>query len=97
MRLVLGAIVLISAVAALDAARGSHWDQLAMLLVVGSLAVAGLVMSAWLGNAVRLRPDVMAWVKQQAALTDDEPRLLVDRAIAAYRAQMLPDAEDPRQ
>ena len=97
MRRVFGAILVISAVAALDAARGNHWDQLAMSIVVGSLALAGLMLSVSLRNTVRLRADLMAWIEQQAAMTDDEPRMVADRAIAAYRAQMLPDADTTRQ
>ena len=94
MRLLLGASLLVAGVAALDAIRGDHWDQFAMLIVIAALAVAGLALRAREGNTVRLRADLMAWVEQQAAVTDDEPRLVIDRALAAYRARMLPESEE---
>ena len=93
MRMLLGISMLIAIVAAIDAARGAHWDQFALLCVLGALSLIALVIA---GRAVRPRPDLMNWVEQQAAVTDDDPNRVVDRALAAYRAQMLSDPEDGR-
>jgi hypothetical protein len=93
MRTLLGVAVLVAFVAALDAALGGHWDQFALLCVLGVLV---LIVMLNTGRRVRPRPDLMNWVEQQAATTDDDPNRVVDRALAAYRAQMLPDAEDGR-
>jgi len=89
----LGVSILVAVVAAIDAARGAHWDQFALLCALGALSLIALVGA---GRSVRPRPDLMNWVEQQAAVTDDDPSRIVDRALAAYRAQMLPDAEDGR-
>ena len=93
MRTLLGVSILVAVVAAIDAARGAHWDQFALLCALGALSLIALVGA---GRSVRPRPDLMNWVEQQAAVTDDDPSRIVDRALAAYRAQMLPDAEDGR-
>jgi len=92
-RMLLGVSTLIAVVAAIDAALGAHWDQFALLCVLGVLSLIALVGA---GRSVRLRPDLMNWVEQQSAVTDDDPNRVVDRALAAYRAQMLPDTEDGR-
>lgn len=93
MRWLFGVSVLVAVVAAIDAARGAHWDQFALLCVLAALSLIALVAR---GRTVEPRPDLMNWVEQQAAVTDDDPNRVVDRALAAYRAQMLPDAEDGR-
>ena len=93
MRTLFGVSILVAVVAAIDAARGAHWDQFALLCVLAALSLIALVRT---GRTVEPRPDLMNWVEQQAAVTDDDPNRVVDRALAAYRAQMLPDAEDGR-
>lgn len=82
---------IVTVVAAVDAARGAHWDQFAMLVTIGVLTGAALVLTVARGPVVRPRADLVRWVQRHAAETDDDPRLVVDRALAAYRAAMLPD------
>ena len=93
MRMLFGVSILVAVVAAIDAARGAHWDQFALLCVLAALSLIALVGAR---RTVEPRPDLMNWVEQQAAVTDDDPNRVVDRALAAYRAQMLPDVEDGR-
>ena len=93
MRMLSGISTLVAVVAAIDAARGAHWDQFALLCVLAALSLITLVGS---GRTVEPRPDLMNWVEEHAAVTDDDPNRVVDRALAAYRAQMLPDVQDGR-
>ena len=90
MRILLAIIVLFAAVAAFDAVRGGHWDQFAMLVAIVALAAGALVVYLRRRPGVRPRPDLMAWLADQAALTDDSPDAIADRALAAYRAELLP-------
>ena len=94
MRLLLGTSILLATVAALDAARGPHWDQFAMLVVLGLLSAGALWMSRVNRAAIVPRADLARWVREQSALTDDEPASIVDRALAAYRAQFLRTPRD---
>ncbi|MEA5558038.1 hypothetical protein [Nodularia spumigena] len=89
MRILLAIIGLFAAVAAIDAVRGEHWDQFAMLVVIAALAVVSLALYLSRRPGVRPRPDLMAWLADQAALTDDSPDAIADRALAAYRAELL--------
>jgi hypothetical protein len=89
MRVLLAMIVLFASVAAFDAVRGGHWDQFAMLLVIAALAVVSLALYLSRRPGVRPRSDLMAWLDDQAALTDDSPDAIADRALAAYRAELL--------
>lgn len=94
MRTLLITSICLASIAGLDAVRGDHWDQFAMLGVLAGLSVVGLVLHERQRSAVRLRPELLAWLEDHAARTDDEPRRVVDRAMAAYRAQLLPDPDD---
>jgi len=94
MRILLAIIALFAAVAAFDAVRGGHWDQFAMLVVIAALAVVALILYLRRRPGVRPRSDLMAWLADQAALTDDSPDAIADRALAAYRAELLPRPSD---
>ena len=91
MRTLLGTSVVLALIAALDAFRGDHWDQFAMLGLLVALLVGAIAVDTRRRASVRLRPDLLSWVRDHAARTDDEPPRVVDRALAAYRAEMLPD------
>lgn len=93
-RMLLSASLVIVAVAVVDAVRGDHWDQVVMLTVLALLIGLVLGLEVRARTSIRLRPDLFAWVQTQAAHTDDEPRRVVARAVAAYRAEMLPEADE---
>ncbi len=92
MRVLLGTSVVVASIACLDAFRGNHWDQFTMLAVLAGVGLVALVIESRRSTSVRLRPDLFRWVEEHAAQTDDETRRVVDRAVASYRAEMLPDA-----
>lgn len=93
MRALLATSVVLALIAALDAARGSHWDQFTMLTVIAGIGLGALALESRRRTSVRLRPDLLSWVEGHASRTDDEPRRIVDRAVAAYRAEISPDAD----
>lgn len=93
-RALLGMSVVLALIAGFDAFRGDHWDQFTMLVILAALSLAAIAFEARRPVSVRVRPDLFVWVQEHAARTDDDPQRVLDRALAAYRAEMLPDAED---
>ena len=93
-RTLLVSSIVVATVAGIDAVRGDHWDQVAMLLILGSLSAISLAVDTRRAPSVRLRPDLLAWVEDLAARTDDEPRRVVDRAVGAYRAKFSTTPEE---
>lgn len=94
MNRLIGAAILLAVIGAFDAVRGDHWDQFAILIAVALLLWAALAVSPRRSQVVAPRPDLMDWLDEFAALTDDEPDRVADRALAAYRSQMVPGAPD---
>lgn len=78
--------ILIAVVGAVDAVRGEHWDQVAMLVVIAALLVVDLALGRLGPPTLAVRPDHLDWLEEEAARTDDTPALVAGRAVAAYRA-----------
>ena len=85
-RLAAGVALLIAAVAAVDAVRGEHWDQLAMLAAIALLLVVLLLVDIMRPACVVVRADVAVWLRDEAARTDDSMSRIVARAVAEHRA-----------
>ncbi len=83
--------LLIAVVGSLDALRGDHWDQFGMLVAIAALLVADLVLRHFASPSITLRPDLVSWLQDEAAHTDDTPELIADRAVATYRATITSD------
>ena len=88
--------VLVAAVGAVDAAIGWSWD---LVVVFGLVALLQLLLLARLSSrrrSIPIRADLMRWVRDRAAVEGDSPDLVVDRALAAYRADLVgvPDVLD---
>ena len=62
-RTLLVSSIVVATVAGIDAVRGDHWDQVAMLLILGSLSAISLAVDTRRAPSVRLRPDLLAWVE----------------------------------
>ena len=59
-RTLLVSSIVVATVAGIDAVRGDHWDQFAMLLILGSLSAIALAGDTRRAPSVRLRPDLLA-------------------------------------
>ena len=82
--LLLGLAMLTVAVGLLDALVAGIWDLgaiLAIVAIVLGVVIAGLRADR---QSITVRPDLAAWIRQQAAATGEPPDRLADRAIAAY-------------
>lgn len=78
--------LLAAGVGAVDAARGPHWDQFAMLAAIVAVLAVDLALDALRPATVAVRADQLAWLAEEAGRTDDTVGLVAGRAIAAYRA-----------
>ena len=95
MRALLGASILLAVVGAIDAVRGDHWDQFVILVVIASACAGALALQRGGTRWVTPRPDLLEWAREQAAVTDDTVERIVDRALAAQRAQLHPEGSAP--
>ncbi len=78
--------ILIAVVGAVDAIRGEHWDQVAMLTVIAVLLIIDLIAARLRPSTLAVRADHLDWLEEEAARADDTAALVAGRAIAAYRA-----------
>lgn len=89
MVLVLALAILVSLVGLLDAVVGGTWD----FAVVFALAVALqllLLVQAPNGRVVlTVRRDLAAWASDRAVATGESPDEVVDRCVAAVRADLV--------
>ena len=76
-----------------DAVRDQHTDAVVVLAALVALQSIALL---WLDRSRRgiaLRPDLAAWLRQQAGATGEPVERLADRCVAAYRAGLVDDRE----
>ena len=78
--------LLIAVVGTIDAVRGQHWDQVAMLSVIALLLVVDIGLQRYRPDRLTIRADHLDWLREEAARTDDTAELVAGRAVAAYRA-----------
>lgn len=89
-RLVLVLLCVVAATGALDAAVDAHWDMVAVFGLNLVLATLLLVRHQSRRPPVPLRADLVDWLRDRAALTGEDPEMLADRAVSAYRAGLVP-------
>lgn len=83
-------VALIAASAgAVDAALGRIWDQLAILVAIAALCVAGLVLGRSGRPVMSIRSDLARWLRSRSAVEGERPEALLDRAVATYRRDHL--------
>ncbi len=87
--LVLIVATLVSLVGAIDAGVGNEWDLFAVFALVAALQLMLLTQLRAKRPLVPLRSDLVAWLRNEAALTDEPLEKLADRALAAYRAGLV--------
>jgi hypothetical protein len=87
-------IVVVALIGLIDAAVASTWDLLAVfaaILVLGALALG----RSWSRRpSVAVRGDLVRWMASRAADGGERIEDVVDRAISAFRAGLVTDADD---
>ena len=85
-RAVLLTTSLILAVGVIDGIVSREWDFLAVFAMALALQLLLLARLAGRRPAVPIRRDLVAWLRDQAALGGEPMESVADRAIGAYRA-----------
>ena len=82
--LLLGLAMFAVAVGLLDTLTAGVWELAGVLAVIG--AVLGVVIARLRADrqSITIRPDLVARIRQQAAVTGEPVDRLADRAVAAY-------------
>jgi UPF0716 family protein affecting phage T7 exclusion len=94
-RLILLLALVAGVVGFVDAAIGSQWDLAVIFAVV--VALDGVLLARHQGRRppIPVRSDLAGWLRERAATTGEEPEVVADRAIAAYRAGLVGTEPDP--
>jgi hypothetical protein len=79
----------VAVVGGLDAGFGGSWDLVAVFILVASMQLVLLLRLSSRRPAVPLRSDLVCWLRDRAALEGDTAELIADRAVSAYRADLL--------
>lgn len=85
-RVVLLTTALVLAVGVFDSVISREWDLLAVFAAALALQVILLARLSGRRPAVPLRSDLVAWLRNRAALNGEPMETVADRAVSAYRA-----------
>lgn len=72
-----------------DATWGGHEDLAVVFALALALQIALFVRFRFGRQPTSLRPDLARWVDEHARATGEDPGLLTDRCVAAYRAGLV--------
>lgn len=96
-RAVLVLTTAVAAVGVVDASVGRNWDLVAVFVLVGVLQLVLLVRLVGRRPSVPIRADLVRWLRDRSAVEGESAELIADRAVSAYRADLLgrsPSAAD---
>ena len=85
-RLLLVLALVATAVGFVDSAVGRQWDTVAVFGIVILLVGAVLARVQSRRPPMPLRRDLADWLRERAAATGEDPEVVADRAVAAYRS-----------
>lgn len=84
-RLIVVGLAVVAGVGTADAAISAEWDLLVVFVVVLGLALALVVRLETGRPSIPVRRDLVAWLRERAAVSGEPISALTDRALAAYR------------
>lgn len=85
----------LTAIATVDAGRERAWDLVVLLSAALILQLGLLAGGRGARRDVSVRADLYAWAAQRSADTGEDLDHLADRCLAAYRAGLTADPEEP--
>lgn len=99
-KLVVTANVIVVAIGVVDAAIGTDWDLLLLLVFSLILSLALLFRLEAKRPSIPIRRDLVAWLRDRSAISGEPLATVTDRAVATYRdryGQAHSTAEEARQ
>lgn len=93
-RTVLVAATVVAALGIVDAAASGEWDLMILFTALALLQLVFLLRLSLGRVAVPVRADLVRWLRDRADQEGDHVELLADRAIAAWRADLVGTAVD---
>lgn len=81
--------VLVALVGAVDAAIGGNWDLFAVFVLVAVLQLLLMLRTNGRRPSIPIRADLVRWLRDRASAEGEPAELVADRAISAYRADLL--------
>jgi hypothetical protein len=90
-RAVLALTAAVAGVGVVDASAGRNWDLVAVFALIGVLQLVLLMRLSGRRRAVPLRADLVRWLRDRAAVEGESAELIADRAVSAYRSDLVGD------
>lgn len=84
---------IVAAVGLVDAIVSDEADFIAVFGVMVLLLAALLLRTQTSRVRITLRSDLVAWIRRRSAASGEPMEAIVDRAVAAYRAQFVSDLD----
>lgn len=88
-RSVVGAMLLLAAVGVVDGVIDDDLDGAAVFAMVAFLGVVLLARMSWGRPGIPVRADLARWMQERAIEGDETIGQIADRALGAYRADLL--------
>jgi len=98
-RMLVTAIVVVLVIGSIDAGVGGEWDLFVLFAVGFGLSVALLFRVESRRPAIPIRRDLVAWLRDRAALSGEPLTTVTDRSIATFaeRYGVVSDVDEARQ
>ncbi len=98
-RMLVIAIVVVLAIGAIDAGIGGEWDLFVLFIIGLGISVALLLRVESRRPAIPIRRDLVAWLRDRAAVSGEPLTTVTDRSIATFaeRYGVVSDVDEARQ
>ena len=81
--------MLVAVIGMIDATIGHAYDLVAVFAIIGVLQLGLLVRMQGRRPQIPIRADLVRWFTERAALEGDTPESQIDRALAAFRDDLV--------
>ncbi|MCP5024798.1 MAG: hypothetical protein GY929_00805 [Actinomycetia bacterium] len=97
MRALITTTLLVAVVGAVDATIGEAYDLVAVFFTIALVQLVLLIRLGRRRRDITLRADLAVWIRDRAATQAESSEAVLDRAVAAYRADLVGSPEPNRE